>query len=181
MSSVSMHKSITYYMRILHRDLGYLALGLTLVFALSGVILIYRGTDFLKSPVSVETTLPQQMSAPDLAGKLHVRRLEVTKTEGEVIHFQDGANLRDGVYNRETGEASFIRKQFPDFVERCLRIHMINNSKAFHIIFVVYGFLLVFLALSSLWMYKPGTRNFRRGLLLSCSGVVLTVAMIVIV
>jgi hypothetical protein len=174
-------RSITYYMRVLHRDIGYLALGLTIVFALSGVILIYRETDFLKSPVPVEKTLPPQLSSEGLASTLRLRHFQVTQDEGEVIRFQDGTALQDGVYSRTTGTVSFVKKQFPSFIDRCIGIHKVNDSKGVHWFFVVYGVALLFLAVSSLWMFKPRTRHFRRGLLLSGSGTVLTLVLLFLV
>ena len=42
-------KSVHYYMRSLHRDVGFLVLGFTFIYALSGIVLVYRDTDFLKS------------------------------------------------------------------------------------------------------------------------------------
>ena len=39
-------KSIHYYMRGLHRDIGFFLIGLTLIYSISGVLLIYRDTDF---------------------------------------------------------------------------------------------------------------------------------------
>jgi hypothetical protein len=165
-------------MRTLHRDIGYLALGLTIVFALSGVLLIYRETDFLKTQVHEEKTLPPQLSPEDIAGTLRLRHFQVTQDAGEVIHFQDGSMLQDGAYNRTTGAVSFVKKQFPTFIDRCIGIHKVNATKGVHWFLVVYGMALLFLAVSSLWMFKPRTRHFRRGLLLSGSGTILTLALL---
>jgi hypothetical protein len=174
-------KPITYYMRCLHRDIGFLMLGLTIVYALSGVILVYRETDFLKSPASVKMVLPQQMSSDDIARKLHLRRLEVTKTEEDVIYFQDGTNLKDGVYNKATGDASYVAKQFPVFVERLINIHKLSNSKISHWFSVIYGILLMFLAISSFWMFRIDTRKFRRGIVISSIGIGMAVLIILLI
>ena len=37
--------------RVLHRDIGFLVVGLTIVYALSGIVLTYRDTGFLKHGV----------------------------------------------------------------------------------------------------------------------------------
>lgn len=42
-------QNIYHIMRVLHRDIGFLTIGLTLVYALSGILLIYRNTDLLKT------------------------------------------------------------------------------------------------------------------------------------
>lgn len=167
-------KSLTYYMRTLHRDIGFLVLGLTIVYALSGVVLIYRETDFLKSAVAVETTLSPQMSPDDLARKLHARRFEVTKIDGDTISFKDGASLQNGVYERNTGTTRYVEKKLPPFLQRLIQLHKISTSKSAHWIAVFYGLSLLFLAVSSLGMYKPKSRQFKRGIILSALGVALT-------
>jgi hypothetical protein len=49
-----MAHSIHYWIRSLHRDIGFFLVGLTLVYVLSGILLIYRDTGFLQTtPVEV--------------------------------------------------------------------------------------------------------------------------------
>lgn len=43
-----------------------------------------------------------------------------------------------------------------------------------------YGFLLMFLALSSFWMYKPGNKLFIRGIVFAIAGVAASVALLFI-
>ena len=51
------NKSTQYYMRIVHRYLGFFLAGIMAVYALSGVLLIYRDTDILKSEQHLEKML----------------------------------------------------------------------------------------------------------------------------
>jgi hypothetical protein len=44
-----MSHSIHYWIRSLHRDIGFFLVGLTLVYVLSGLLLIYRDTGFLQT------------------------------------------------------------------------------------------------------------------------------------
>lgn len=44
-----MAHSIHYWIRSLHRDIGFFLVGLTLVYVLSGILLIYRDTGFLQT------------------------------------------------------------------------------------------------------------------------------------
>ncbi len=170
------HRSLAYYLRSLHREIGYFVLGLTVVYALSGILLVYRETDFLKSPVGVAMVLPPQMSPDEVGKKLRLRQFEVTKTEGGAIYFQGGNALKDGVYDRATGTVSYTEKRFPPFVERLINLHKLSSSKASHLISVVYGVALLFLSLSSFWMFGRSASRLRRGLVLSGGGAVFTVA-----
>ena len=45
------------FMRITHRYLGYFAAGIMAVYAISGVLLIYRDTNFLKKENKTEIVL----------------------------------------------------------------------------------------------------------------------------
>jgi hypothetical protein len=166
-------KSFRYYVRCLHRDIGFLVLGLTIAYALSGVVLVYRETDFLKSEEHVERTVPQRLASADLARLLHARHFEVTGDEGDVLHFQDGTSLKDGVYVKSTGSLGYVGKSYPGIIEKLIGLHKLGSSKALHAVSVVYGVLLLFLAVSSLFMYRVGTGGFRRALAVSGMGLVL--------
>ena len=52
-SKVTLHKS----MRIYHRYLGFFLAGIMAVYAISGIILIFRDTDFLKQEKLVQKQL----------------------------------------------------------------------------------------------------------------------------
>jgi len=47
-------KSINYYIRLLHRYLGFFFVGFVLIYALAGITLVFRDTDFLKKEKTVK-------------------------------------------------------------------------------------------------------------------------------
>lgn len=171
-------KSLKYYVRCLHRDIGFLVLGLTIAYAVSGVVLVYRETDFLKSMERVERTVPQQLAPEELARLLHARHFEVTGVEGDVLRFQDGAAITAGVYDKSTGGIQYDAKQYPSLIDKMNRLHKLSSSKALHAVSVLYGVLLLFLAVSSLFMYGKGSGGFRRAMTLSGVGLLLAVALL---
>ena len=57
-----------YYMRISHRYLGFFLAGIMAVYAVSGIVLVFRNTDFLKKEVQFEKTLATNLSGVE-AGK----------------------------------------------------------------------------------------------------------------
>jgi len=166
-------KPLSHYVRCLHRDIGFLVLGLTLAYALSGVVLVYRETGFLKSVEHVERSLPSGLAPETLAKILHLRRVEVTGSDGGVIAFRDGMGVSGGRYDSITGDVSYEAMQYPSFVDRLIRIHKLASSKAMSAVSVAYGVLLSFLAVSSLFMYGKRHSGFRRGLTLSGVGLLL--------
>ena len=68
-------KSSNRYMRSLHRDFGFFAIGLTLIFSISGIVLIYRDTDFLKFEKQIEKQLSPNIKESELGMILHIRNL----------------------------------------------------------------------------------------------------------
>ena len=61
-SKATIHNS----MRIYHRYLGFFLAGIMAVYALSGIILIFRDTNFLKQEKQVNQQLKPGLSAEDL-------------------------------------------------------------------------------------------------------------------
>ena len=174
-------KPMTFYIRMIHRNVGYLVIGLSLVYALSGLALIYRDTNFLKSAEKLSITTSTQMVSSDIARDLRLRRIEVTNTEGDVIHFHDGTSVIDGVYDKASGRLSYTKMELPRFLQRFIGLHKTNSSNASHWIAVLYGSLLLFLALSGLGMFKTGTRQFYKGMVMTGIGVAITVAILAFV
>ncbi|MEL7588126.1 MAG: hypothetical protein AAGU19_15570 [Prolixibacteraceae bacterium] len=93
------------YMRLLHRDIGYFIAGLVLIYALSGIILIYRDTDLLKRETQLQKKLAPGMGASELGPALHLRDFKLLKEENGIIRFQNGS------YDKSTGIASYSSKE----------------------------------------------------------------------
>lgn len=165
-------KSFNYYMRTLHRDIGFFAFGLIVIYILSGIALIYRDTDFLKREVTVERQLKPNMEIGDVGIELRMREVKVTKTEGDVITFQNGT------YNKTSGAAVFTSKEVMFPLNKVINFHKAISGKATHWFNLVFGFVFLFLAISSLWMFKANTKTFRRGMILVGVGIVFTVALL---
>ena len=171
-------KTLTNYMRVLHRDIGFLMIGLTLVFALSGILLVFRSTDFMKSETQITRTLEPGLAINDVGSALHLRKLEVGEDDGRRIAFSAGSMANDGRYDRATGEVSYTAQQLPGVLEKLNALHKTGSASPLHWFSVVYGGLLTFLAVSSLWMFKPATRQFRRGLVLAGVGFAAAAALV---
>jgi len=165
-------KSLNFYLRSLHRDVGYFAFGLVVIYVLSGVALIYRDTDFLKRDVTVERQLKPNMEIGDVGRELRMREVKVTKTEGDIITFQNGT------YNKTTGATAFTIKEVMFPFNKFINFHKAISSKATHWFNLVFGVVFLFLAVSSLWMFKPNTKTFRRGMILVGVGIVFTIVLL---
>ncbi|MGZ5264153.1 MAG: hypothetical protein ACXWBY_02355, partial [Kaistella sp.] len=61
---------------ITHRYLGYFAAGIMAVYAISGVLLIYRDTNFLKKENKYEIVLKPNLTDKELAKEIKMRNVE---------------------------------------------------------------------------------------------------------
>jgi len=168
-------KSIHYYMRSLHRDIGFFVIGLAVVYSMSGIILIYRDTDFLKQEKLIEKQLSPDIKVEDLGKELRMRNFEVQKTEADLVYFQNGT------YNKTTGLAKYTEKKLPAFLEKLTNLHKAISKNSSHIFSVVFGLLFLFLAISSFWMYKAKSKMFRRGMIFTASGVILVIILLLLI
>lgn len=164
--------SVYKWMRALHRDIGFLVVGLTVIYCLSGVVLTFRETNLLKSEQYIEKSVEPGLSATELPGALHMKRLKVTGEDGQAITFTNGS------YNKETGLASYTSMELPVALNALNALHKATSSSGKHWFTLLYACGLAFLALSSFWMYRRENRNFKRGLVLSSAGIVFAVLLL---
>ena len=165
-------KSLNYYMRILHRDIGFFTFGLVVIYALSGITLIYRNTELLKQEVTTEKQLKPGMAMDEIGREFRMRDLKVVKTEGEMLYFQNGS------YNKATGAAVITTKEIMFPFNKFINFHKAISSKATSWFNVIFAILLLFMAISSFWMFKAGTKTFKRGMILIGAGIVFTVILL---
>ena len=159
-------------MRVLHRYLGFFLAGIMATYALSGVVLIFRNTDFLKREVTVEKTLPPDLDAGALGEQLRIKRLEVTRTAAGTDYFAQGS------YVRATGVARYTTRQLPYVLERLTRLHKSSTDHPLYWLNVFFGLSLLFFVVSAFWMFLPATRVFRKGLYFALAGLLLTLALL---
>lgn len=160
-------KSIQYYMRSLHRDVGFFALGLTFIYAISGIVLIYRDTGFLKSERQIERQLSPNIQESELGMMLHIRDFKITKTEHDIVYF------KNGTYNKATGIVHYTNQALPLTLDKLISLHKSSSKNFSHWFTTIYGIALLFLAVSSFWMFKPNTGLFKRGLLFTGIGFII--------
>ncbi len=161
-------KPVSYYVRALHRDVGFFVVGLVVIYALSGIVLVYRDTDLLMQNVQVQRQLSPGLEPSELGKMLRIRGFSVTKTEGDEVHFQNGS------YNKKTGLAQYTTRQLPFVLQKCVGFHKTVSGKITHWYAVLFGAMLCFLAVSSFWMHSNNTRMSRRGIVTALTGAVIT-------
>lgn len=169
--------TITRTIRTLHRDIGFLLIGIILLYSLSGIILTYRDTDFLKSTQYIEKNLPKSLTGKKLPMALHKKGVTIISENNESIVFK--VNQFNGSYDKVTGKAEYTSKELPAFLDKIIQLHKTSSAGNTHWFTSLFGILLGFMAVSSFWMYKPKSGNFKRGLLLSVAGLVVAGTLVI--
>lgn len=161
-------------MRLYHRYLGYFLAGIMAVYAISGITLIFRDTNFLKREKQVERTLSPNLKNEELGREIRQRELKIEKEEGDIVTF------RQGSYNRATGVVKYTVKELPYFMDKLTHLHKADTKNPLFFMNVFFGLSLLFFVVSSFWMFLPNTTVFKKGLYFALGGAVLTLILIFI-
>lgn len=159
-------------MRVLHRYLGFFLAGIMAVYAISGIVLIFRDTDFLKSEHTEEIRIEPNVKNENIGKALDLRRYNFEREEGEMVYF------RNGDYNKRTGVAHITTKELPYILDKMTHLHKASTDDPLYWLNVFFGVSLLFFVLSAFWMYLPKTKVFKAGLLYSLAGLVLTLILL---
>jgi len=159
-------------MRVYHRYLGYFLAGIMAVYSISGITLIFRDTDFLKSEKQVERQLKSGLSIEELGKELRMRDFKIDSAEGDIIRF------RQGTYNKSTGVANYSVKELAQFADKLQKLHKADTKSPLFFLNVFFGLSLFFFVVSSFYMFLPNTSVFKKGLYFTLAGVVLTLILI---
>lgn len=159
-------------MRIIHRYLGFFLAGIMIVYALSGIVLTFRNTDYLKKEIHLEKTLPRNITAEDLGKALGKGRFRVDKEDGGLVYFEGGT------YNKKTGVANYSEKKLPLLLENMNKIHKMHSGHPLFWLGIFFAISLLFFAVSAFWMFRPTTSVFKKGLYFTLGGIALTVVLL---
>lgn len=159
-------------MRVLHRYLGFFLAGIMAVYAISGIVLIFRDTDFLKSEHTEEIKIAPNVKNENIGKALDLRRYNFEREEGDMVYF------RNGDYNKKTGVAHITTKELPYILDKMTHLHKASTDDPLYWLNIFFGISLLFFVISAFWMYLPKTKVFKTGLLYSLAGLVLTLILL---
>ena len=169
---MSKNTSTHQYMRIIHRYLGFFLAGIMVIYSVSGIVLIFRKTDFLKNEQLVEEKIEPNTKNEALGKILRKRDFKPTKEEEIFVYFEGGK------YNKETGELSYTVKELPTVLKKLTHLHKATTKDPLYWLNIFFGLALLFFSISAFWMYMPSTKIFRKGLYFSLAGMVLVLILL---
>jgi len=167
-------KTIQKNMRLYHRYLGFFLAGIMAVYAISGILMIFRDTDFLKKEMIIESTLPEGTKIEELGKELRIRDFKITKAEDNMVYFENGN------YNTETRMVTYTVKELPFVLKKMTDMHKATSKKPLFFLNIFFGLSLLFFVISSFWMFLPKTSIFKKGMYFALAGLVLTLLVIFI-
>ena len=158
-------------MRTYHRYLGFFLAGIMAVYSISGLIMVFRNTDFLKNVVKVEKTLEPNLKSYEL-GSILKMKVNIEKEENGIIYFKGGQ------YNSQTGKVKAEKKELPYILGKMEHLHKATTNDPLFYLNLFFGLSLFFFVISSFWMFLPGTKIFKKGLYFTLGGIILTIIML---
>lgn len=161
-------------MRIWHRYLGFFLAGIMAVYALSGIVLIFRDTDFLKQEKVIEKKLAAGLKSEEIGQAIRIRDLKATTETDTMLQF------KQGTYNKLTGAVVYKVRSLPRAIEKLTQLHKASTKQSLFFLNVFFGVSLFFFVLSSFWMFLPSTSIFKKGLYFTLAGIVLVLVLLFI-
>lgn len=159
-------------MRISHRYLGFFLAGIMAVYAISGVILIFRDTGFLKREKHNSKQIKPGLTVAELGKEIRNRDVKIDSVSGDLQIFKSGN------YDMKTGAVNYTTKSLPYLVEKLNHLHKAKTGDPLFYLNIFFGTSLLFFVISSFWMFMPKTHIFKKGLYFTLAGIVLTLIML---
>jgi hypothetical protein len=163
-----MHKK----MRVFHRYLGFFLGGIMAVYAISGIVLIFRNNNTFKVETHEVIVLDNETPIEELGKALEIKRFEVEKTENNIVYF------KEGTYDIATRTASITRLELPYVLDKMTHLHKATSDRPLAFLNIFFGLSLFFFVVSSFWMFIPKSSIFKKGLYFSLAGLVLALVLI---
>ncbi|MDP4686546.1 MAG: hypothetical protein NWS53_06580 [Salibacteraceae bacterium] len=159
-------------MRVFHRYLGFFLGGIMAVYAISGIVLIFRNNDTFKVETHEVIVLDNETPIEELGKALEIKRFEVEKTENNIVYF------KEGTYDIATRTANITRVELPYALDKMTHLHKATSDRPLAFLNIFFGLSLFFFVVSSFWMFIPKSSIFKKGLYFSLAGLVLALVLI---
>jgi hypothetical protein len=175
------------WLRAIHRDFGYLAVGFTLIYALSGIA-INHISDWDPNFHASEKTLTIAPIPADLSDDAAVKRVtDATGTGTPDDVFRAGDEIRLTYHSGtqvtvigDTGDVTVQARSDRFFFRVANWLHYNRGKKAWTYVADIYAFMLLYLAISGLFMIKGKLGLRWRGTILVSLGVAVPITYVVL-
>ncbi|MDO7086383.1 hypothetical protein WNY51_00870 [Pseudocolwellia sp. AS88] len=170
MASAQLHNSFRKY----HRWLGFFLAGIMAIYAISGILLIFRPTEFMKFPTTEIRQLEPGLEARKLGKSIRVKGFEITSESQSVIVFNSGE------YNKVTGETVINKMDYPLPLAKLVKLHKATNNSPLFILNISFGITLLFFVISAFLMFMPKAKTFKNGIKISLAGALFALIVVIL-
>jgi len=173
-------KKAQYWFRVLHRDIGYLAVGITLIYALSGFFLSHK-TIFPATKTEIfSLEFPEKLNGESLLNYWNsnttVKLNHYKESDSKIQLFLEGGT---GNYNKTNGVVEYEIYKKRSIISILNQLHN-NQKKGWIYIADIYAFLLIFLAISGLVMVNGKNGFLKRGVWFMVLGIIIVLLFVFI-
>lgn len=169
MASPKVHNSI----RQFHRWLGFFLAGIMAIYAISGVLLIFRKTDFLKFPQTEIRQLEAGLDAQSLNAQLSLKNFVVESESAQRISFNTGQ------YDKQTGKVTTSYTDYPMPLAKLVKLHKATHKSPLFFLNIFFGLSLLFFVVSAFFMYMPKLAFFKNGVKISIAGAIFALVVVI--
>ena len=155
-----------------HRILGFFLAGIMVVYSLSGTLLIFRATPFLKYEKTEEHILAPGLAGEEVGEKLRVKGFKVVEENADFIKF------REGSYNKSTGHVIMTKEDYPLLIAKMVKLHKATTNSPLFFMNILFGAALLFFSISSFFMFMWKLPVYKTGLKFAAAGFVLAIIMV---
>jgi len=143
------------------------------IYAISGVLLIFRPTDFLKFNQTEARQLAPSLNGEQVSSKIKIRGLKVVEeNDNQVV-------LNIGSYNKSDGVATLTRKDYPIVLSKMVKLHKATNNSPLFWLNISFGVALLFFVVSAFLMFMPKLPMYKNGLKIAGLGALAAVLVVV--
>lgn len=194
-------KNLSQKFRQWHRDLGYLVIGITIIYSLSGIMLSFRdlhifekeyilNTKIEKNATNVETkiidafsNIKQKQELPShVIKKSVIDSIKIIEDTDTYTKYQVSRkkNMKIITYYKNSGEVIYSISAYPTFIKPFIDAHKSSSQDRWAYLALAYSIILFFLAISAIFMVKGKYGFKQRGVYLTLLGVLIVVAFLYI-
>ena len=88
--------------------------------------------------------------------------------------------FKQGTYNIKTGEAKYKKKELPFVLDKMTKLHKAQSKDTLSPLNTFFGISLFFFVISSFWMFNPKSKAFKRGMIFTGIGLVVSIILLLI-
>lgn len=169
MASPKLHMAFRKY----HRWLGFFLAGIMAVYAISGILLIFRPTDFLKFDKTEIRQLEVGLTAEQVPQQLKIKGSRVIDETDSAV------TLNVGEYSKVTGETTVTRKEYPIVLYKMVKLHKATNNSPLFWLNIFFGVGLLFFVISAFLMFIPKLPIYKNGVKIAGIGALVTVLVVI--